>query len=113
MGTCGGVDILLGLCQPVKKTRPRLLLPVLRTLRHSLHNNKANKKRLLRADGLEILVQVQVTPSLCGMMTIMINNDWTTCRECACNPSESLEDERYRVNGDGDGDGDGDGGGVD
>lgn len=61
LGDCGGVEALLGICDPEHvATESRLLVPVLWSLRNSLHNNATNKDRLVRAGGMERLVQVSI-----------------------------------------------------
>lgn len=60
LGVCGGVEALLGMCGPDRvATEAPLLVPVLWSLRNSLHNNITNKNRFFRAGGLEIFVQAR------------------------------------------------------
>lgn len=65
-GECGGVAVLLGMCDAKNNPEARLLVPVLWGLRNCLHNNAVNKTRFVTAGGLEVLVQVRSADrSLC------------------------------------------------
>ncbi|CAN0120353.1 unnamed protein product [Scytosiphon promiscuus] len=57
-GDCGGVTVLLGMCNTTRNTEARLLVPVLWGLRHCLHNDAVNKNLFVTAGGLETLVQL-------------------------------------------------------
>lgn len=60
-GDCGGVRVLLEMCEPNQNTEARLLVPVLWGLRNCLHSNVSNKDRFLRAGGLETLVKAGIS----------------------------------------------------
>lgn len=59
LGDCGGVTVLLEMCDPAQNTEATLLVPVLWGLRNCLHGNAPNKGRFLRAGGLETLVEAR------------------------------------------------------
>ncbi len=59
LGECGGVAVLLDMCDPIHSTEAPLLVPVLWTLRNCLHGNDPNKDRFLRAGGLETLTKAR------------------------------------------------------
>ena len=59
LGDWGGVEVLLDLCDPTRNVKAALLVPVVWGLRNCVHDNSANKDRLIRANGLETLAQVR------------------------------------------------------
>lgn len=79
MANCGGIEVLLRLCDPASQTDSRLLLPVLWSLRSSIHNSDPNKSNLLQAGGVETLLQVKQ----CG-------NEKYTKKIYICYPPPSL-----------------------
>lgn len=70
MANCGGVELLLGMCEPKNNTEARLLVPVLWSLRNCLHSNTANKYCFVTAGGLETLSQARHASTIYNNFTV-------------------------------------------
>jgi len=55
---CGGIEILLTLTKNVSSYEDKVLLPVLWSLRNSIHNNLVNRERASGADGVANLLSL-------------------------------------------------------